>query len=57
MTLTAWCPLVEEATIALAKVYQEFTFRLPANCTDSLQLVQGFTLAPPKAVPVHVIKR
>ncbi|KAL3159252.1 hypothetical protein ABBQ32_011220 [Trebouxia sp. C0010 RCD-2024] len=48
---------VEEATIALIRLYQQFTFQLSENCVEPLDLKQAITMSPKGGVPVYVTKR
>ena len=48
---------VEEATIALVRLYQQFTFRLSESCVEPLDLRQAITMAPKGGVPVYVTQR
>lgn len=48
---------VEEATIALVRLYQNFTFQLSENCVEPLDLKQAITMAPKDGVPVYVTQR
>ena len=48
---------VEEATIALIRLYQQFTFRLSESCAEPLELRQAITMAPQNGIPVYVTQR
>lgn len=48
---------VEEAIIALVKIYQNMTLQLADSCREPLDLKQGITLAPKGGVPVHILLR
>ena len=48
---------MEEAIIALVRLYQQFTFQLSENCQEPLDLKQGITMAPRGGVPVYVTQR
>ena len=48
---------VEEAIIALVKIYQNMTFQLADRCRKPLDLKQGITVAPKGGIPVHVVLR
>ena len=48
---------MEEAIIALVRLYQQFTFQLSENCREPLDLKQGITMAPRGGVPMYVTHR
>ena len=50
---------VEEAIIALAKIYQRCTFELGQELQkqDPLEIKSGFTIAPKNGLPVKVLLR
>lgn len=48
---------LEEAIIALVRLYQQFTFRLSESCTEPLSLRQSITMSPKEGVPVYVTER
>ncbi|KAL3136633.1 hypothetical protein ABBQ38_005874 [Trebouxia sp. C0009 RCD-2024] len=48
---------LEEAAIALARIYQRFTFTLAPTCLEPLQLVQAITISPKGGLPVRVTTR
>lgn len=48
---------VEEAIIALVKIYQSLTFQLADSCPEPLDLKQGITVAPKGGIPVYVLLR
>ena len=48
---------VEEATITLVRLYQQFIFCLSDKCAEPLDLRQAITMGPKDGVPVHVIRR
>ncbi|DBA94172.1 hypothetical protein WJX77_003365 [Trebouxia sp. C0004] len=48
---------VEEAIIALVRLYQQFTFELSGNCQEPLDIKMGITMAPRGGMPVHVRQR
>ena len=49
---------VEEAIIALVRLYQSYTFRLPNKLlTEPLEVTQVRTITPKDGLPVTVIKR
>lgn len=49
---------VEEAIIALVRLYQNFTFKLSEKLlTRPLEVKQGLTMSPKEGVPVTVIRR
>ncbi len=50
------CSAVEEAIIALVRLYQQFTL-LSENCQEPLDIKQGITMAPRGGVPVYVRQR
>ena len=51
------CSVVEEAIIALVRLYQQFTFELSENCQEPLDLKMGITMGPRGGVPVYVRQR
>ena len=56
--LSACVCVVEETIIALARLYQTYTFELPDRLlTGPLEVKQGVTLAPKAGVPVTVVQR
>lgn len=48
---------VEEAIIALVRIYQSMTFQLADSCPEPLDLRQGITVAPKGGIPVKVMLR
>ena len=49
---------VEEAIIALVRLYQNYTFKLSEKLlTSPLEVKQGITMSPKGGLPVTVIKR
>lgn len=49
---------VEEAIIALVRLYQRYTFTLPDKLlTGPLEVKQGITMSPKHGVPVTVVRR
>jgi len=51
------CFVVEEAIIALVRLYQQFTLELSENCHEPLDIKMGITMAPRGGVPVYVRQR
>ncbi len=49
---------VEEAIIALVRLYQTYTFKLPHDLLqDALEVKQTITISPKNGVPVTVVQR
>ena len=52
------CIAVEEAIIALVRLYQRYTFDLSQELlTGPLEVKQGITMSPKHGVPVKVVLR
>ncbi len=52
-----YCSVVEEAIVALVRLYQQFTFELSESCQEPLDIKMGITMAPRGGVPVYVRQR
>lgn len=49
---------MEEAIIALVRLYQKYTFKLSEKLlTSPLEVKQGITMSPKGGVPVTVVQR
>lgn len=56
--LVYMCNAVEEAIIALVRLYQRYTFELSEELlAGPLEVKQGITMSPKHGVPVKVIRR
>ena len=52
------CGAVEEAIIALVRLYQSYTFKLADQLLkEPLEVKQGITMSPKNGVPATVIQR
>ena len=51
------CCAVEEAVIALVRIYQSFTLSTSHNKEEHLELVQAVTMSPKGGMPMQVIAR
>ncbi len=49
---------VEEAIIALVRLYQTYTFKLPSDLLQhAIEVKQTLTISPKNGVPVTVVQR